>query len=155
MHDAMGELLRGGEHLERIAVSLHGDDAALGLPELGLSGDVPDAFHVRDLMWRNAGLVRSRETLEHAVACLEAWRSAVARRRAEAPADRELRRLASLTTVGALIARAALRREESRGGHFRADFPGTDDARFLGHTVLDRSGPRLAPVDHPLENTAR
>jgi L-aspartate oxidase len=36
-----------------------------------------------------------------------------------------------------LIARSALFREESRGSHFRADFP-TDDERFLGHVVLRR-----------------
>ncbi|MGH9238920.1 MAG: L-aspartate oxidase, partial [Vicinamibacterales bacterium] len=50
-----------------------------------------------------------------------------------APADRECRRVASLTTVGFLIARAALRREETRGGHFRADFPDRDDIHFQRH----------------------
>ena len=33
-------------------------------------------------------------------------------------------------TVGRLIARAALRREESRGGHFRLDHPQRDDSRW-------------------------
>ena len=33
----------------------------------------------------------------------------------------------NLVTVALLIARAALRREESRGGHFRQDFPARDD----------------------------
>ncbi|MBM3819999.1 MAG: hypothetical protein FJW14_13415, partial [Acidimicrobiia bacterium] len=36
----------------------------------------------------------------------------------------------SLVTVGLLLARAALRREESRGGHFRADFPARDDLHW-------------------------
>ena len=36
-------------------------------------------------------------------------------------------RLLNIVTVGLLIARAALRREESRGGHFREDFPQRDD----------------------------
>ena len=50
-------------------------------------------------------------------------------------ADRELRRLSSLVTVGLLIARAALRREESRGGHFRTDFPQRDDIHWQKHVV--------------------
>jgi succinate dehydrogenase/fumarate reductase flavoprotein subunit len=45
------------------------------------------------------------------------------------------------------MAACALFREESRGGHFRTDFPETNDARFLGHTLLTTDGPRLIPVD--------
>ena len=44
-------------------------------------------------------------------------------------------KLASLITVGRLMARAALRREESRGGHFRADFPARDDVHWLRHVA--------------------
>jgi len=39
-------------------------------------------------------------------------------------------RLASLIMVGGLMARAALRREESRGGHYRSDFPARHDAMW-------------------------
>jgi L-aspartate oxidase len=97
--------------------------------------EVPDAMVIRDVMWRHAGLVRSRAELEAAVVRLEEWRAAVHRRRAELPGDRELRRIASLATVGCLIARAALRREESRGGHFRADFPQRDDIHWQKHVA--------------------
>jgi len=45
------------------------------------------------------------------------------------------------------MATGALFREESRGGHFRTDFPETDDERFLGHTLLTSEGPRLLAVD--------
>jgi L-aspartate oxidase len=96
---------------------------------------LPSASDVRDLMWRQAGLVRSEDSLRHAVAPLTAWREAVARARDWTPADRELRRVASLVTVGLLVARAALRREESRGGHFREDFPRRDDIHWRKHVA--------------------
>jgi succinate dehydrogenase/fumarate reductase flavoprotein subunit len=69
------------------------------------------------------------------VAQLAAWRSALASARDRTTADRELRRLASLITVGLLIARAALRREESRGGHYREDFPHRDDIHWQRHVA--------------------
>jgi succinate dehydrogenase/fumarate reductase flavoprotein subunit len=47
--------------------------------------------------------------------------------------DREAWRLASMITVAALIAGSALRREESRGGHFRTDFPAHDDVHWKIH----------------------
>ncbi len=41
----------------------------------------------------------------------------------------------NLVTVARLIAQAALRREESRGGHFRADFPERNDREWRFHAV--------------------
>jgi L-aspartate oxidase len=109
-------------------------------PDRGAS--MPEVSDVRDLMWRCAGLLRQRKSLDGAVARLEQWAGAVAaaadddRRR-----DHEFRRLESLVTVGLLIARAALRREESRGGHFRTDFPSRDDLHWKKH-ISDRvAGP--------------
>ena len=86
---------------------------------------VPTEADVRDLMWRHVGLLRTRDGLEDATARLSSWWGAVHAAPAAAD-DREFRRLASLVVIGLLIARAALRREESRGAHFRADFPTRD-----------------------------
>jgi L-aspartate oxidase len=98
---------------------------------------VPDEGHVRDLVWQAAGIIRRRDELAAAVSTLAGWRAAAQRACTAAPGDRNRRRLASLATVGLLIARAALRREESRGGHFRADFPQRDDRRW-GRHIADR-----------------
>jgi L-aspartate oxidase len=102
------------------------------------SASVPSASDVRDVMWRDAGLVRTRNGLAPLVDQLSAWRAAVSKARSATPGDRELRRVASLVTVGLLIARAALRREESRGGHFREDFPQRDDIHWQ-RRIADRS----------------
>jgi len=99
------------------------------------SGDPPTASVVRDLMWRHAGLLRSRETLEDLVARLSSWWGVLARTRPGPASEREFRRLSSLVTVSLLIARAALRREESRGGHFRTDFPHRDDIHWHKHVA--------------------
>ena len=103
------------------------------VPSFRVSEPPPDPFAIRDVMWQHAGLVRSADGLASAVARLEAWRAAVEQQRRESPGDRELRRTASLAAVGYLVARAALRREESRGGHFRADFPRRDDIHWQQH----------------------
>jgi fumarate reductase (CoM/CoB) subunit A len=46
----------------------------------------------------------------------------------------------NLIQVARLLATAALMREESRGGHFRLDFPERDDAKFLANIVLWNEG---------------
>ena len=98
-------------------------------------GAVPGASEVQDLLWRAAGLVRERSALDRAVEQLGGWHRAISAAQSANPSARELRRIASLVTVGHLIARAALRREESRGGHFRTDFPKRDDINWRRHTA--------------------
>lgn len=87
------------------------------------------ADDVRALMWRDAGLFRERDGLARAVAVLEGATASAS------PATAEQYRQRNLVTVARLIARAALRREESRGGHYRADFPERDDRHWQVHVT--------------------
>jgi L-aspartate oxidase len=107
------------------------------------SEDAPTAHVVRDLMWRHAGLLRSRAMLEGLVARLSSWSGFLAETQPQPASEHEFRRLSSLVTVSLLIARAALRREESRGGHFRTDFPHRDDIHWQKHVSDVLSGTRL------------
>jgi L-aspartate oxidase len=84
---------------------------------------------VQDLMWRCAGLFRDRDGLSRAAAALDAAAAA------SYPATADGARRRNLTTVARLVAHAALRREESRGGHVRADFPKRDDLHWRIHLV--------------------
>jgi L-aspartate oxidase len=88
---------------------------------------------VQALMSDEVGVVRDRATLEPAAVLLGAWSRAVAGQRPAGPIDDAASRLADLVTVAALIARFALRREESRGGHYRSDFPARDDVHWQVH----------------------
>jgi L-aspartate oxidase len=71
---------------------------------------------IQKLMWDAVGLVRHADTLAPAVAQLA-----------------QLRADSDLALVAYLIAKAALRRQESRGGHFRDDFPARDDLHWRIH----------------------
>src|SRR4051812_14598561 len=89
---------------------------------------VPTIAAVRARMWNQVGLIRDRAGLDGAVAAFEADWQWLAAQPAASTVDEA--RLASLIMVGGLMARAALRREESRGGHYRSDFPARNDASW-------------------------
>jgi L-aspartate oxidase len=138
---ASNSLLEGLVFGARAASAMSGESRApslFGTParpaiDVPRPGPAPSAALLRDVMWRSAGLVRSRDALEPLIGTLSRWREELTRERGRRPGDRDLRQLASLATVGLLVARAALRREESRGGHFRADFPRRDDIHWQTH----------------------
>ena len=106
--------------------------------------DLPDAradrrldeTEIRALMWQSVGLFRSRDGLRDAVSALQAQSSILSRElKAPETLDHDDWRRASILTTSVLIARAALRREESRGGHFRTDYPGRDDLEWQVHVT--------------------
>jgi len=73
---------------------------------------------LQSLMWEKVGIVRSGEGLKEAASTLAVWEKSLKR-----PTDRSSYEMTSMLMVGRMIAKAALLREESRGAHFRSDFP--------------------------------
>jgi L-aspartate oxidase len=69
-------------------------------------------------MWDDVGIVRDGSGLAQAKAALAKWQSLV-----QAPVDRPSQEVADLLTCSRLVTEAALIREESRGAHYRTDFP--------------------------------
>jgi L-aspartate oxidase len=84
-------------------------------------------------MWRHVGLSRERAGLEIAIRALDGWYAGIVAEKEPMRRGVEQAEVVSLVTVARLIARAAIRREESRGGHYRSDFPERDDVKFKIH----------------------
>jgi L-aspartate oxidase len=73
---------------------------------------------LQDLMWNRVGIIRDGASLKQAVGVLAAWQKGLPQ-----PTDRPSFELNNLLLTGRLVAEASLLREESRGAHFRSDFP--------------------------------
>ena len=74
--------------------------------------------NLQSLLWDKVGIVRSGEDLAEAAATLAAWQSSVPQ-----PTDRPSYELNNMILNARLVTEAALLRQESRGAHFRTDFP--------------------------------
>ncbi len=123
----------------------------------GAIESVRDRLH--ELMWDKVGIIRDRAGLEAAIAELDGLRGQL---RACGVADgnrafnltwHDWMNLASLVDISEVIARAALAREDSRGAHFRADFPEAGPLEASRFTSVRRDDERLAIAMKPVAFT--
>ena len=125
----------GSSGPERIA----SDVARSTRGELNLS-DVRNSL--RAVMWRNVGIARHQDDLAEAEGLIEFWQSYVLDKVFEAPSGWELQ---NMLTLGRLMAHAAFLRTETRGVHYRSDWPERDDARWEKHILIQYGrDPRFA-----------
>ncbi|HYN85991.1 MAG TPA: L-aspartate oxidase [Pyrinomonadaceae bacterium] len=121
--DVKVERARGDDDRADDSSSAESDAARAGAGEIA----VAVRKRVRRLMWERVGILRSRSSIERALREFEQIARAPLR-----PPSR------NFLTTATLVARAALWREESRGGHYRVDFPRRDDARWRVHSVIQK-----------------
>jgi L-aspartate oxidase len=76
--------------------------------------------NLQSLMWDKVGIIRSGKSLKEAASILATWESVLSQ-----PSDRPSYEVNNLVLCARLMTEAALLREESRGAHFRTDFPRT------------------------------
>jgi L-aspartate oxidase len=98
-------------------------------------------LEARQLMESNVGIVRDAGRLVRAVTRLTQILAAL-----PAPESRRLAEIRNIAESGLSIARSALARTESRGGHYRSDFPQRDDVNFRKHSVMAGEAVRFESV---------
>jgi fumarate reductase flavoprotein subunit len=107
-------------------------------------------------MWDDVGVVRDRAGIERGLATLDAIEGELL---ATGVTDRGRRfnltwhdwlNLRSLCEVSRVIALAALRRENSRGAHFRSDFTEAGDLATSTYTVARQKAGRIEMSDAPV-----
>jgi L-aspartate oxidase len=99
-------------------------DVRLGIQDM--------TYSLKSLMWRQMGIVRRAASIEDAVQRVSFWTRAVQKLSEPEPGAWELM---NMLTIARLAAQGALAREESRGTHFRDDFPEAR-AEWRAHTLL-------------------
>jgi L-aspartate oxidase len=109
-------------------------------PDASEGLDIADITNsLRSLMGRNMGVIRDRAGLDEAARDVAFWCRYALAREFGTHAGWELQ---NLLTLARLMIHAALARAESRGVHFRSDFPDRDDAHWLRHVI----SPPLAQI---------
>jgi len=98
-----------------------------------LAGATAGLQKIRALLWKDAGIIRNGRELKEGLEALAALEPP----RSETPARASLETW-NIWQLGQLIMRCALAREESRGGHYRSDFPFRDDEKFRKHSLISR-----------------
>jgi L-aspartate oxidase len=90
---------------------------------------------LRALMWRNVGIARKAHLLAETQEIITFWQRYVMDKIFDSPEGWECQ---NMLTVCLFMAQSAQMRQESRGVHFRIDFPQTDDEHFKKHIEISR-----------------
>lgn len=111
-----------------------------------------------DLMWEKVGIIRQRSGLEHALASLDSLAAEVAEIGVAGGGAfnitwQDRLNLENQILVSRAIAAAALARDDSRGAHYRADYPQCDALDQSANTLVSLSANHLTVSTAPVRFT--
>jgi len=91
---------------------------------------------LRALMWRNVGITRKAKPLEEAQEIIGFWQRYVMDKVFDQPEGWECQ---NMLTLAMLMTQSAQTRLESRGVHYRWDYPDPSDAKFKRHLEISKA----------------
>ena len=119
---------------------------AAGLPPRSLRKEIGE------ILWEKAGILRDKRGLSQALESLESLKAERFPKMRSATPKEVLEKIEveKAFVTGEMIIRSALLREESRGAHFREDFPQTDDQKWKGNILLHKTSSGMNLEFQPL-----
>ena len=129
---------------------------------LGLNGSVSPSHlkdRVRDILWRYVAIIRNGKDLERAKSELASLREGLTDLKLSSSSKcynqewAECTEAENMLDVATVVTECALLREESRGAHFREDYPERDDENWLKHTVAEGCDGKLNLNAEPVRLT--
>jgi L-aspartate oxidase len=94
-------------------------------------------------MWTYAGLLREESSLRKGLAAQAECAAALKEIAQHGQSSRRLREAQAMSCVAHAILKSAIARTESRGAHFRNDYPQRDDQNFQRHSVFAANAPEV------------
>ena len=97
---------------------------------------------LKEVMWLNAGIIRDRQSLDRALERIVDWKDMA--QVVQTPADLiRCLELGNMLLVGEMVCRSAIERTESRGAHFRSDYPQENDDSWLVNIQIRKAASGL------------
>ncbi|WP_077325608.1 L-aspartate oxidase [Virgibacillus siamensis] len=139
---ASNSLLEGIVYGNRIAEKIkgcHGEDSCSLTADLKtalpVSLSLPEKTTIRQMMLEHVGITRSEAGLHKVIRWLETYKQQIDGCDLSELTTDQLTKV-NMITAGWLIATSALMRTESRGAHFREDFPVADDLNWYQRPII-------------------
>lgn len=105
----------------------------------------------KELMWAKAGIIRDNRTLSEALVRIEELQALGREASPDTPGElKKLVEFQNMLLMAEMICRAGLMRTESRGSHYRADFPQENNSDWLKNIVVRREGPEMLLESAPV-----
>jgi L-aspartate oxidase len=129
MGNPPGRAIRTGKNFEPLNIDYRKNPLPID------SINLADAKNsLQSLMWRLVGIERDKLSLTEALRKIDFWDSYILPKTFNLPEGWELQ---NMLIFSRLTAQSALMRTESRGVHYRTDYPKTDDKKWKTHIILD------------------
>lgn len=106
---------------------------------------------IHEVMWKFLGIVRNEEGVKKAIEELKEvkvqTKAILAKNRAELIEALEVK---NMCQVAEMLALASQFRTESRGSHYRSDYPTQDDSKWLNNVIITLKGERVELIKKPV-----
>ena len=107
---------------------------------------------LKKMMWLRAGIVRSQLDLEKALEEINDFRSGSRNCRIETPKDlMNSIGLQNMLLISEMVCRSALLRTETRGSHYRSDYPQEDNDNWLKNIVIRKENDEMFVEIKPVQ----